>query len=90
MAMARSQKAIVVAETAPTADAFTPYDDVHFAVYLSLLHASAEGVSDAMMCREVLGIDPETDPDRAKAMLKSHLDRARWLSAEGRSRILET
>ncbi len=73
----------------PTADALTAYDEAHFAVYLSLLHASAERVSDVDMCRDILGIDPEAEPERAKAMLQSHLERARWLSANGRERILE-
>jgi hypothetical protein len=81
---------IALASEAPTTDAFTVYDEAHFAVYLSLLHASAEGADDAAMCREILGIDPEVDPHRAKAMLKSHLERARWLSAEGRQRVLGT
>lgn len=79
-----------LAAEAPAADAFTPYDEAHFAVYLSLLHASAEGVSDAAMCQEILGIDPQTDPDRAKTMLQSHLARVRWLSTSGRRRILES
>jgi hypothetical protein len=74
---------------APTADALTGYDEAHFAIYLSLLHASAEGADDADMCRDILGIDPEAEPERAKAVLQSHLDRARWLSSDGRQRILE-
>lgn len=74
---------------APTADTLTPYDEAHFAVYLSLLHASAEGTDEQEMCRDILGIDPEAEPNRAKTMLQSHLDRARWLSADGRQRILE-
>jgi hypothetical protein len=41
------------------------------------------------MCRDVLGIELETDPDRASSMLRSHLNRAKWLSADGRQRILE-
>ena len=77
-------------ETAPTADALTPYDEAHFAIYLSLLHASAEGTSEAEMCRNILGIDLEAEPDRARSMLQSHLDRAHWLSTSGRQRILES
>jgi hypothetical protein len=79
-----------LAETAPTADALTTYDEAHFAVYLSLLHASADGVSDTEMCRDILGIDAVAEPERARSMLQSHLDRARWLSSSGRSRILES
>ena len=77
-------------ETAPTANAFTAYDQAHVAVYLSLLYASAEGTSEAEMCRDILGIDLAAAPDRAKAMLQSHLDRAHWLSTRGRRWILES
>jgi hypothetical protein len=78
-----------ITDVAPTADALTAYDEAHFAVYLSLLHASADGTSDTEMCRDILGIDPDADPERAKATLRSHLERARWLSTSGRQRILE-
>lgn len=88
--MAAEQKTTAIAESAPTADAFTPYDEAHFAVYLTLLHASADGATEAEMCRDVLGIDPEAEPARAMTMFRSHLDRARWLSTRGRQRILET
>ena len=77
-------------ETAPRADAVTAYDEAHFAVYLSLLHASAIGVSDTEMCRDILGIDASAEPERARTMLQTHLDRARWLSSSGRQRILES
>jgi len=60
------------------------------ALYLSLLHASAEGASETEMCRDILGIDARAEPDRAKTMLQSHLDRARWLSSTGKQRILES
>jgi len=78
-----------LAGDAPTADALTAYDQAHFATYLALLHASAEGASDAEMCRDILGVDAVAEPARAKAMLQSHLERARWLSFNGRRRILE-
>ena len=79
-----------LAEAAPAADALTAYDEAHFAVYLSLLHASADGVSDTEMCRDILGVNAAAEPDRAKTMLQSHLERARWLSSSGRQRILES
>ena len=79
-----------ITDAAPTVDAFTAYDEAHFGIYLSLLHASAEGASEAEMCRDILGIDLEAEPDRAKVMLQSHLDRAHWLSTSGRQRILES
>jgi hypothetical protein len=78
-----------IADAAPTADAFTAYDEAHLAVYLSLLHASGDGASEATMCRDILGIDAGAEPERAKIMLQTHLDRAQWLSTSGRQRILE-
>src|SRR5438309_831032 len=78
-----------LADRAPTLDDFTPYDEAHFAVYLSLLHASAEGTSADEMCRNILRIDSAEEPVRAAAMLQSHLERARWLAANGHQLILE-
>jgi hypothetical protein len=75
--------------TPPTTDAFTPYDQAHFALYLSVLHADAEGTPIPQIAREIFGIDPETEPIRAATVVKSHLDRARWFSAHGQMRILE-
>jgi hypothetical protein len=73
----------------PTTDAFTPYDEAHFAIYLSLLHASAEGTSKEEMSRQILGIDPEAEPDRAQATLEALLGRAIWLSEAGYRHLLE-
>lgn len=85
----RETSAAELLDSAPTADAFTAYDETHMAVYLTLLHASAEGASEAEMCRDILGIDATAEPDRAKTMLQSHLARAQWLGTTGRRRILE-
>lgn len=89
MTQTLSDRQAALAHEAPTADALTAYDEANFAIYLSLLHASADGASDAEMCRDILGIDLEAEPARAMAMLESHLDRARWLSSNGRQQILE-
>ena len=78
-----------LADRAPSDDAFTAYDEANFAVYLSLLHASAEGLSPDEICRCILKIDPTEDPTRATTMLQSHLDRARWFSAGGHAHMLE-
>lgn len=79
-----------LAKAPPSDDALTDYDEQHFAIYLGLLHARAEGATDAEMCRNILGIDPDLDPEWARAVLQSHLDRAHWLSTSGRGRILES
>jgi hypothetical protein len=71
----------------PSDDAFTPYDERHFAIYLSLLHASADGLGEDEMCRTVLGIDPQTPG--SNETLRSHLERARWFSTTGYRHLLD-
>lgn len=76
-----------VAKAPPSDDAFTPYDEQHFAVYLGLLHASADGLGEDEMCRTVLEIDPRTPG--SKETLQSHLERARWFSTTGYRHLLD-
>lgn len=78
-----------IVDDAPWSDGLTDYDREHFVVYLRLLDASAEGAKDDEMCRIVLGIDPEKEPDRAKRALESHLRRARWMTENGYRHLLQ-
>ena len=78
-----------IADDVPWSDAITPYDEAHFVTYLRLLDASAAGVSDDEMCRIVLQIDPAKEADRAASALKSHLDRARWMTTYGYRKLLD-
>ena len=66
---------------APTDDVVTDYDRAHFPQYVRLLDARIQGVSPDDMCRLILEIDPGTEA--ARATLKSHLDRAAWMSNVG-------
>lgn len=84
----RPYRVRVLSDEAPTADALTAYDEMNFAIYLSLLHASAEGMGEDQMSQVILGIDPNAEPTRAEKALKSHLDRARWLSESGYRHML--
>lgn len=77
----------ILAKAPPSDDAFTPYDEQHFAVYLGLLHASADGLCEDEMCRTVLGVDPQTPG--SKDTLRSHLARARWFSTTGYRHLLD-
>lgn len=70
-------------------DHITPYDRAHLATYLSLLHASGEGLTLDEMAHAILGLDPKTDPDGARAITETHLARARWLATMGRKHLLE-
>lgn len=71
-------------------DRITLYDRAHMATYLSLLHASGEGLTLDEMARDILCLDPNNDPDGARAITESHLARARWLATTGRRSLLES
>jgi len=70
-------------EAAPTGDVVTDYDRAHLQLYIRLLDARSAGKSSDDMCRFVLEIDPDGDPDGAHKLLKSHLERAAWMSSIG-------
>lgn len=72
-----------IADEVPWSEHVTDYDERHFAVYLRLLDASAEGAADEEVSRIVLGIDPAKEPDRARQALESHLRRAHWMTEHG-------
>lgn len=76
-----------LAKAPPSDDAFTEYDEQHFAIYLGLLHASADGLCEDEMCRTVLGVDPQTPG--SKETLRNHLERAHWISATGYRHLLD-
>jgi hypothetical protein len=64
-----------VADQAPKASDVTDYDRKHFATYLRLLGADAEGVEWVEAVRTVLHIDPSDKPKRARRARESHLER---------------
>ena len=68
---------------APIDERFTDYDDRHFAVYLSLLHAKAKGVPDSEIARAIFGIDAAREPQRAQTAIETHYRRATWLRGSG-------
>ncbi len=78
-----------IAVEPPDSDSITAYDQAHFATYLSLLYAAGEGENDHQMARNILGIDPDKEPQRALQALESHLKRARWLAESGYQSLLE-
>jgi hypothetical protein len=79
-----------IAVEPPESESVTAYDREHFATYLSLLYAAAEGGSELEMARSILMIDPVKEPQRAQQALESHLKRARWLAESGYQSLLET
>lgn len=84
-----SQKSNVMSDL-PNDDRITLYDRDQMGVYLSLLYAAGEGISIEAMAREILGLDPDKDPNRAIATVESHLARARWLAGSGYKLLLES
>jgi hypothetical protein len=77
-----------VYDSAPTADAITPYDRDHMITYLRTLDAHAEGTAWKDVARMVLHIDPEREPARAKRAYESHLARAKWMTETGYRHLL--
>jgi len=77
-----------VADLVPTADSLTDYDRAHLVTYLRLLDAESDGADWREVATLVLGFDVAADLDRAEAAWRSHLERARWMSASGYRALL--
>lgn len=73
-----------VANVAPNEPAMTAYDERHVVTYMRLLQAEDEGADWREVARIVLHIDPEREPYRARGAYQSHLERAKWLTEQGR------
>lgn len=77
-------------EDSPPADErVTTYDERHFVTYLRVLDAEAEGADWREVAAVVFELDPSDNPDRAKRVYESHLDRARWMTTHGYRDLLE-
>lgn len=73
---------------APDSQQLTSYDESHLADYLRLLDADDDGTDWREIAASILGVDPSTEPDRAKTMHDSHLARARWMTEVGYAHLL--
>ena len=78
-----------IADEAPWSNELTSYDEAQLLTYLRLLDASSEGASTDEMAKIILGIDPATEPERAKRAVDSHLRRARWMTEAGYQHLLQ-
>lgn len=78
-----------VADEAPADASLTPYDREHLITYLRLLDADSDGAEWQEVAQVVLRIDPAKEPDRARAALESHLERARWMTRSGYRHLLD-
>ncbi|MBN8500010.1 MAG: DUF2285 domain-containing protein [Sphingomonadales bacterium] len=70
-------------DRAPADDRITAYDERHFVTYLRILDADGEGADWREVASIVFGLDVTIEPDRARLVHDSHLDRARWITEQG-------
>lgn len=70
-------------EAPPEADHVTDYDRQHLKTYLRLLDAAADQADWREVAEVVLGLDPAADPERARGIHNTHLERARWMTRTG-------
>lgn len=76
-------------DSPPIDERVTMYDERHFVTYLRILDAEAEGAGWREIAAIVFGLDPSVDPDRARRVYDSHLERARWMTTHGYRDLLE-
>jgi len=72
-----------LADEVPWSTKLTEYDEAHFLVYLRLLDARSKGASDEEMVQIIVETDPAKRPENAVQSMRSHLERARWMTEEG-------
>ena len=73
----------------PADDRITAYDERHFVTYLRILDAAEEGADWREVATIVFGLDAASEPDRARLVHDSHLERARWMTSQGYRHLLE-
>ncbi|WIW50313.1 DUF2285 domain-containing protein (plasmid) [Bradyrhizobium sp. 62B] len=73
-----------VADAPPAGDAMTSYDEQHVVTYMRLLQAESEGADWSEVARIVLHIDSDREPERARTAYQTHVQRAKWLTEQGR------
>lgn len=73
----------------PSGPQLTDYDRSHIKLYMRLLDASADGADWREAVEVLFGIDPEREPDRARLIHDSHLERALWMTRTGYRQLLQ-
>lgn len=63
----------------PWSGEVTDYDRRNLYIYGWLLDGNCAGVPEREMARVIFGIDADRHPARAALVVRSHLERARWL-----------
>ena len=72
-----------IADAPPASEHLTDYDRSHLKTYLRLLDAAADDADWREVAAIVLGLDVETDAERARRVHAAHLERARWMTRTG-------
>ena len=72
----------------PASAKLTSYDERHLVTYLRLLDAAEEGADWREAVRIIFGLDPAREPERARVVHDSHLERARWMTETGYGHLL--
>lgn len=67
----------------PASTALTAYDREHMKLYMRLLDAATEGACWREAVTILFGLDPEREPERARHIHDTHLERARWMTETG-------
>ncbi len=67
----------------------TSYDEAHFPVYLALLDAKAAGVDWRQAARQILRLDPTSEPGLVKEIWQANLSRAEWMTRQGYKYLLK-
>lgn len=75
-----------VDDVAPWDVKITAYDEAHFVLYVWLLDAAAAKQPEDEMCRTLFKREP---CDRTRAIVRSHLKRARWMTEHGYRQLLK-
>ena len=73
----------------PADDRITAYDERHFVTYLRLLDADDEGADWREAAQIIFELDAVVEPDRARLVHCSHLERARWMTTQGYRHLLD-
>lgn len=72
-----------IRDVAPDGDTLTDYDRDQVKLYCRLLDAEADGADWQEAAGILFGIDPLVEPERARRVYSSHLDRAHWMTEHG-------
>lgn len=76
-------------DRAPADDRITAYDERHFITYLRILDAADEGTDWREVVAILFSIDASAEPERARQVHDSHLERARWMTKSGYRQLLD-